>query len=188
MAEQKEDLEIRAIKEIIAAFDLVPKDRKAAVMNYIVQRVGGVDSPVSSQASQQVFTQNIPSNSPQIQSNETLVNFVARKKPFKRHLTVATLAYFMQKRENILEFRPKDIQEASRKARTPKIGGYREAVINAEKLKLLTKGVNDSRCRQLTPFGEEVVEALPDKDKIMNLLRTHMKKPGPKRKKGKKSN
>ena len=82
---------------------------------------------------------------------------------------VACLAHFLTHSDNLPQFKTKDITEANTAATLPALSNPSQSVNNAtNQNKYLSKAGKGQK--QLTSLGEDVVNALPDRDKVKEVL------------------
>lgn len=114
-------------------------------------------------------------------SSPSAPQFFRTKKPNSDTQKIACLAYYLTHYKNTVEFKTADLQQAETDSRAPKISNLTRAVDNATRqAKVLT--TTSGGMKQLTTHGEDVVEALPDQDRVKEVLKTQ--KGGKRRKRG----
>jgi hypothetical protein len=98
----------------------------------------------------------------------TIKQFIAQKRPNNVYQRVACLAYFLTHAANTPHFKTKDISKANTDAAGPKLSNaasfVRDATSKYGYLSAAGKGA-----KQITVFGEDVVQALPDQEKVKHL-------------------
>jgi hypothetical protein len=109
--------------------------------------------------------------------------FMKNKNPNSETQRVACLAYYLNHASDVQAFKTADITKLNKDARGPDFNATR-AIDNASRatcgfLSAIGKGQ-----KQLTAFGEEIVEALPSQEAVRELEAT--RKPGKRAGKGKK--
>lgn len=101
-------------------------------------------------------------------SGATIKQFIAQKRPGNVYQRVACLAYYLTHSSNIPHFKTKDISQANTDAAVAKLSNaaafVRDATSKYGYLSAAGKGA-----KQITVFGEEVVQALPDQDQVKQL-------------------
>lgn len=173
MATRKEDKELATISDILESFKNVDDDRRQYVLEYVRERLKLGQSITSSVANPQMSGQTNPIS---------IATFVRQKTPSNNYQKIAVLGYYMQKNEGKEEFSLKDLEDANTKAKQPKISNTSRDVRDARnKYRYITQGVS-SGMSQLTTFGEDVVEALPDQN-VVKMLKPKSKRPTKKSKK-----
>lgn len=93
--------------------------------------------------------------------------FIRSKNPQSDVQRITCLAYYLTKFRNTRHFKTKELSELNAEADCPKLSNPTVAVNNARKEKYLTPAGNGNK--QLTNQGEDLVEALPDQEKVRAL-------------------
>lgn len=93
--------------------------------------------------------------------------FIRSKNPQSDVQRITCLAYYLTKFRNTRYFKTKDLSELNAQADCPKLSNPTVAVNNARKEKYLTPAGEGNK--QLTNQGEDLVEALPDQEKVRSL-------------------
>jgi hypothetical protein len=106
-------------------------------------------------------------------------SFLATKKPASEVERVACLAYFLTHMRNTPRFKTKDIVELNTEAAAPRLAAPRRTVDNAMRRSQFLAPAG-SGSKQIATLGEQVAEALPDREAVDSLLKGEKK---PKRKK-----
>jgi hypothetical protein len=97
----------------------------------------------------------------------SLKSFMKSKAPKTDGQRITCLAYYLTKFRDTAHFKTKDLTALNRESAWPNFSNPTVAVSNASRDKYLTPaGKGD---KQLTNRGEEVVEALPDQEKVRSL-------------------
>ena len=101
-------------------------------------------------------------------------NFMNIKKPKNNYQRLACLAYFLQENKGINEFNSKILGEANTEARQTVIPDISVYLTDATaKYRFFTPTKKGKKL--LTAIGEAVVKALPDQDKVKQLLKEDYK-------------
>lgn len=93
--------------------------------------------------------------------------FIRSKNPQSDVQRITCLAYYLTRFRNARYFKTKELSELNAEANCPKLSNPTVAVNNARKEKYLTPVGNGKK--QLTNQGEDLVEALPDQEKVSAL-------------------
>lgn len=174
MVDKKVDKELSAITKILEAFGDVGVERRQYVLEYVRERLKLPQSTASTKLNPQPVGQSNPTS---------VAAFVREKKPTNNYQKIAVLAYYMQKYENKDEFLLSDLVAANTKAKQTKIGNAARDLRDAKgKYGYITQGASP-KSSQITTFGEDVVEALPDQDAVRALKKPIKKKSGKRSKK-----
>jgi len=109
----------------------------------------------------------VPLNQGQV-TGLTIRQFIAQKRPANVYQRVACLAYHLTNSANTPHFKTKDISQANTDAASPRLSNaaafVRDATSKYGYLSAAGKG-----SKQITVFGENIVEALPDQEKVKQL-------------------
>jgi hypothetical protein len=109
-------------------------------------------------------------------------DFVKAKSPKNDMQRVACLAYYLTHQKGISTFKSKDIDEQHEAA-----GGISfkvaQAVANATNVSKYFAAAGQGK-KRLTTLGEDVVDALPDLEKVKGLEKAGRRKPRVKKKRG----
>jgi hypothetical protein len=97
--------------------------------------------------------------------------FMSAKRPTTDMERVACLAYFLTHHRNTNAFKTKDLTDLNIEAAQPKLSNASATARNAVTHGFLALG--GSGRKQITPRGEAVVAALPDRDKVKVALEDH---------------
>jgi len=106
--------------------------------------------------------------------------FVKAKNPQTDVQRVACLGYVLTNFRNTPHFKTKDLTELNTEAACPKFSNTAVAVDNATKAGYLTPAGKGNK--QLTSLGEDLVDALPDQEKVRALASQNRR---PRKKRGK---
>lgn len=102
----------------------------------------------------------------------TIKQFIAAKRPENEYQRVACLAYYLAHASGTPRFKTKDITQANTDAAVSKLANPAARVNDATgKYGYLTAAGGGTK--QLSAFGEQLVEALPDRDKVKQLHDDH---------------
>ena len=119
--------------------------------------------------------------------NLSMADFVKSKRPQNEYQRVAVIAYYREHKQDKNEFKNAEMSQANTtEARQPKISNITDVVTKArDRYKFLTKGTGKAT-HQLSTHGSDVVDALPNHEKVKELLtNTKSRKPRKKKKTGK---
>ena len=101
-------------------------------------------------------------------ANTTIKQFIAQKRPENLYQRVACLAYYLAHALETPHFKTKDISKANTDAAVSKFSNA-AAFVNDATSKYGYLSAAGGGNKQITAFGEQVVEALPDRDKVKQL-------------------
>lgn len=98
-------------------------------------------------------------------------HFMATKKPSSEIERLTCLAYYLYKYRNKPAFKTQDLNKLNREAAQPDFSNATVFARNAVQAEYLSKAGGGSK--QITIFGEEIVEALPDREKVKKIIEGH---------------
>ncbi len=163
------DPEVVAIGSIMKALDLLEDTRKRAVLDFVSHRIGGVVVPL--QASEQKNDQV------SISGDEDIKTFLKTKDTQNKYQQVAVLAYYLIKKKGQEAVNKEMIEAANKEAGGRTIDDI-TGTLNDAKTKYEFFGTGSGGKKILLAYGEDVVEALPNQEKVKELAK---KKPSRKR-------
>jgi hypothetical protein len=103
--------------------------------------------------------------------NLTPKQFIAQKRPSTDYERVACLAYYLAHHRNSPEFKSSDIKKLGTEA-AMQVSNPPQAVMHAsDRYGYLAKA--GGGMKQITTLGEEVVKALPDREKVKAAIAEH---------------
>lgn len=94
--------------------------------------------------------------------------FMSDKKPSSEIERLTCLAYYLLKYRNKTAFKTLDLNKLNRDAAQPEFSNATVFARNAVQAEYLSKAGGGSK--QITAFGEMVVEALPDREKVKKVI------------------
>lgn len=164
-----------ATEIIVKTLKPLSPEQRQSVLSYVANLFGNPDSVNQIEK-------------PKVEKDSTfqfrdLEEFVFLKKTDKEIERVAVLAYFLEKQRNQHQFKTADLEKLNFEAAGRPFGNIHKAVNNATIRNYYFAPVGNGY-KRLTPLGRLIVEALPDKKKVSEIIKEH--KPPPKRKASKK--
>jgi hypothetical protein len=96
-------------------------------------------------------------------------SFMTQKRPLSNYERVASLAYYLEKFKEMADVGAKDIVEANTEARLPKMSNPAVFIKHATHTYGYLNSIGQRRLA-LSSRGEAVVEALPDRSKVEEVL------------------
>lgn len=160
------DPEAVAIASITKALGSLEETRKVAVLTYILQRLGGSVSSNTLQAEEVNRSADTEGN---------IKSFLKAKNPQNPYQQVAVLAYFLKKRRDEESVNKKLIEAANDEAGGRTIDNI-TSVLNDAKKQYQYFGSGPGGKKKLLVFGEDVVDALPNQEKVKELASKQPKK------------
>ena len=170
------DPELEAMASVHAALSKLEAEQQQRVLDWVVQKLGlplhskpllvygdagelgGI--PEGSTTATGTFVQSVVSS---------VKEFVLQKRPDNDTERVAVLGYYLTHYRGTPEFKTRDVTMLNREAKQPPISNAARAVQNATyQSKYLTPTSGGKK--QLTTRGEALVEALPDRLKVKEVL------------------
>lgn len=165
MSDAKDDQELRAIQQIIAALSDLDAEARARVINYVFQRLG-ISSPavlMEAGATGPSPAQGSEAPAPQAQPGRRQVDirtFGQEKSPRSANERVAVVGYYLSElapaAERKAEFSAADITKYFKQAGFPLPGAARMTLVNAKNAGYLDAGA-DRGTYKLNPVGHNLV-------------------------------
>ncbi|WP_329358570.1 hypothetical protein [Streptomyces anulatus] len=167
--------ELHAMQKAYDALKSLDGERKGRVIKWLMEslamdvsvRLGEEPEPSGPLAEQE------RSACAQAERREVSVrDFISQKKPQSLVERVACLGYYLTHYRDQPHFRAPDIVQLNTDAAAHKFGNPSRDIDNADRQNgyLVTAG---SGLKQITPRGEAVVEALPDREAVKTALRSN---------------
>jgi hypothetical protein len=163
------------LESLEAVFDaLVPLDdeKRLFVLSTVVARLG-VKLDVGAAALSGRRDQGTAPQADQqrIDTQMTPRLFLRNKHPTNDVQRIACLAYYLTHHRDTAHFKTGELTELNIQAAGDKIGNAAQAVANATKQNHFLSPAGKGR-KQITPLGEDVVNALPDQQKVKVAIAT----------------
>jgi hypothetical protein len=156
---------VKALSDVLTALAPLDQAAKEWVLTTAAARVSvTLEVPNASQAN--------PNHSPKPRGGhlglqESPKEFLKVKRPTSDVQRVACLAYFLTKVRGVSVFGTSDISKLSTEAAAPAYNVTR-ALDNAARAKGYISQAGNGK-KQITAFGEDIVEALPDQTQVKNV-------------------
>lgn len=162
---------LKAIEVVVKELQKLDEGDRQDVISFALKHVGLTNNPASTNIGSPQPGQNTSGNSLAVGLDMGIDRFVSSKKPKDQYQRVAVIAYYLEHKENKKEFKNAEMAKANTvDARQPKIANIADVIIKAQnRYKFLTKGMGKAT-HQLSTLGADVVEALPDQEKVKGLL------------------
>lgn len=167
-----EDIELNAIATILAQLNQLPEERRLFVLEYVMKRLN-VSSNINTAGAMfnEIQKNSVLSNDVVGDISLSIQDFMRNKAPRNNCQTIACLAFYLEKKEKMVEFGAKEIKDAAQRARLPQITTITQDIQNAQyQYHFVAPSTQDKRKKTLTVVGEEVVEALPDQEKVKTIV------------------
>lgn len=166
MSNNMDSKDFTALTEIISLLEPLEEEDKRRVL-ISVSAFLGVEMPVPSQSAQsrKVFFRqdSAPENVPFSENTSmTPKEFLLEKQPKNGIERIACLAYYLTHYRDKPHFKTRDLTELNMEAAQPKFSSaavFANNAVTAHYLVSSTKGN-----RQISAFGEQLVQALPDRE------------------------
>lgn len=171
------DVEAGAIATITNALADVPDERKTAVLSFVSQRFGGKDLGGISPANAGEGEMAAP-------HADDIKGFLKSKNPGNKYQQTAVLAYYLKKNSSEEQFGKESIETANQQAGGRTIDDI-TGTLNDAKSKYGFFGSGTGGKKILLAHGEDIVEALPDQEKVKALMKANASKSKRKTKKKK---
>jgi hypothetical protein len=163
------DPEAKAISQIILALDNIAPERKMFILDFVRRRiVTDFNLPASGDIPEEISSTNVG-------DVKNVKAFLKLKAPTNDYQKSAVLAYYLRRHEQIDEVNAKDIFEANKEALGRLIDNI-PSVLNDAKRKYgyFTDGTGGKK--RLSAFGEDIVEALPNQERVKELSKKSRKR------------
>ena len=163
-------------------------------------KVGFKDQPVSDAVARKItmlimgadVAVDIPAMGESGTLNETITGipkspkaFMAKKRPTSEIERITCLAYFLYHNREVHAFKTRDITKLNTEAAQPSFTNASVFARNAVKAEYLSLAGGGNK--QITALGEDVIKALPDRDKVKEAIQKYRssrkKRPRKRRKK-----
>jgi hypothetical protein len=165
--------ELKAIAAILTTLAPLDVSQREFVLRTVADRLA-IPTPDLSQASRE------PGEGAAARPKHTVArgtmpkSFLAAKNPESEVERVACLAYFLTHSRNTPHFKTNDIVAINTEAAAPRLAAARRTLDNAmRRSRFLAPAGYGSK--QISAFGEKVVEAMPDRDAVAVLLKAGKK-------------
>lgn len=178
----KIDSKLETIKVIVNELEKLKIEDRREVVDFALKQVDlGESKTLTTQYP--IRNEGLPLPGSEGIGNMEIDKFVTVKKPIDHYQRIAVLAYYLKHKEQKSEFKNPEMTKANTIARQPRIGNIVDAIAKAQnRYKFLTKGLG-SATHQLSTLGEEVVNALPDQEKVKVIIKAGKSRVPKKRKK-----
>lgn len=172
--------ELAAMEKVVTAVAGLEKDQQTSVLRWAADRLqlGSIlpaigthpagslgATPPGGTGSMGAMPQGPPSSKP------TAKEWMIQKKPNSDVERVTCLGVYLTRFGGEEIFNTKQLTAINRDAKQPPVGNPSQAVDNATKLQYLA--IAGSGKKQVTPRGEALVDALPDREAVKRVLQEH---------------
>ncbi len=159
LSDDPEAVAIAIIMKSLASFE---EARKSAILNFVIQRVGiEIIAPKSEVSG--------GDSGPGVIDQE-IKTFLKSKDPKSKYQQVAVLAYYLIKKKG-QDGINKDMIEAANKEALGRTIDDISGTLNDAKTKYGFFGTGSGGKKILLAYGEDIVEALPDQEKVKSLTK-----------------
>ncbi len=163
---------LKAIEVIVRELQKVDNGDRSQVVLFALKHIGltNITPPTTNPNSPQ-SGQNIGGGNSAVGLDMSIDRFIRDKKPKDQYQRVAVIAYYLEHKENKKEFKNAEMATVNTKdARQSPIRNIADVITKAQnRHKFLTKGMGNAT-HQLSTLGADVVEALPDQEKVKGLI------------------
>lgn len=167
--------ELNAMQASFEVLSPLEADVRGRAVRWLLDALGMNDQkfmPTSLDAAPSTFAGASPGTGSANTSEEALTPraFMSQKKPKSLVERMACLAYYLDHFRSTPHFKTGDLVQLNTEAAAPKFSNPSRDADNADRQNgyLVTAGKG---LKQITPRGEAVVEALPDRDAVSSALR-----------------
>jgi len=175
--------EFEAMKTVYTTLGSLQPSARQRVMQWLVGALGMADELPATSVTPEISLNGsgpVPQETPTVQDTIPTTDvspkaFMALKDPQKTVERMSCLAYYLTHYRNTPHFSNADIEKLNREAAGPSINAYRDLDSTSRSGYLASA---ENRKRQITSRGDELVNALPDREAVKALYA----KRGPQRK------
>lgn len=166
MAKKEKMTETEVMQQAFEALEMLPKDDVPRVLNWLIAKLN-----VQMQAGTLAISNTSPLSKPALPSGHITSPqlFMDEKNPKTDAERVTCLAYYLTDFMQAPSFKSLDISDANKKAAQPKLSNVTVALNDATHKYQFLAVVGGGK-KQLTSRGRRVVDALPDRDKVNDVL------------------
>lgn len=158
--------EMAAIQKALEAISSLSEDQRQFAVETIVKRL---NIQVTGIKSTDVQAQDSHSNHQTIDKKISPKQFMAQKKPTTEVEQIVCLAYYLTHFRDQPSFKTIELTKLNTEAATPKISNPTRSVDNATKQNFYLAAAGNGK-KQITSFGEDIVKALPDREKVKLVI------------------
>ncbi|MEU3713257.1 hypothetical protein [Streptomyces catenulae] len=162
---------IRALHTSYAALETLDEENRGRVLRWLIEALD-VSVPDLSGATGYAADGALISPSGATPQTSRPRDFISSKKPQSLVERMACLGYYLSHYRDTPHFRIQEIVQLNTEAASQKFGNPSRDFDNADRQNgyLVSAGIG---LKQITPRGEAVVEALPDRDAVKQALRNN---------------
>jgi hypothetical protein len=162
------DKQLDAVRAVLRALDGLSAEGKAWVLRTVAEALGQ-QAPAGAGAPPSATPLGAPPPAPTAIGNMKPKEFLAAKRPVTDVERVACLAYYLTYALNQPHFKTRDITELNTKAAGIPFANAARSVNNAAGQSGFLAPAGKGN-KQITPHGEDVVNALPNREAVTALL------------------
>lgn len=170
MAQQQDPftIELKALGAVLSALEPLSAEQRQFVLSTATTRLGiaGTGSLNTSAGNSTRAVGNDAAERADVTSKE----FIRLKKPNSETQRAACLAYYLTHHRNQPHFKTRDLTTLNTEAACPKLSNPARTVDNATKQNGFFAPAGKGN-KQITPYGEDVVNALPNHEAVTALRR-----------------
>lgn len=176
------DAELEALGTVFGALERLDEEQQSFVLRTAIDRLGlgAVNLPNSHASTRSSLP---PSGGAEGLSKKTPKAFMREKNPNADVQRITCLAFFLTHARDTANFKTKDLTDLNTEAAGRKFSNATVAVNNASLSGLVTAAGGGKK--QITALGEDIVDALPDQEKVKTIVAAG-KKPRKRRQSAKK--
>lgn len=179
--------ELKALGAILDALQPLPAEQREFVLTTAIARLGVGNIRTKNIEQGQLGSANLRKAA--LDGEMTPKEFVKTKKPTSETQRMACLAFYLTHFRRQPHFKTRDVTNLNTDAACPKLSNPARTADNATKQNGFFAPAGKGN-KQITPYGEDVVNALPDQDAVKALRQESApvrKRAAGKRAKGKKA-
>lgn len=165
--------EIEALLQIDKLFSELSEDEQLRIFEWLIAKYKFSNKK---KGTQQPFHSNLNHSSDSVEKEViSIKEFIAQKKPSNFYERIACIAYFLEKINGLESFKTADITKANLEARLNKIPNPALYVADSVKSYGFLTAVGSAR-KAISLRGEALVEALPDREKVTEVMKEYSHK------------
>jgi hypothetical protein len=167
--------EMKSIQVALEAIASIEEGQQQFALDTIATRLG-LKSPTTTPVGQNAHLNHPPANTgvtSHHQQGLTPKAFLAAKKPTTAVEQMACLAYYLTHQESKPHFKTKDLTDLNTRAAADPFTNAGQANIDATRQSRFLAPAGKGGLRQITARGEEVVNAMPDREAVKTVLSNH---------------
>ncbi|MBY0371718.1 hypothetical protein K2X33_13620 [bacterium] len=166
------DLQIEAAKKVFKALEPLNEKSRTFVLRTVVEGLGVRSEAIAYQSGESSQKTEDRSAETSNRENANPQEFLRLKKPASGVEQITCLAYFLKKYRDVEQFKTKDLSALNIEAAGPRLSNVSVFARNAVSQRGYLNLIGGGR-KQISDLGEQMVEALPDREKVSEVLKNY---------------